>query len=176
MTPLNAQTGQQYTNTYRSLDVMIDAEINRQINLEEIKTIQYSNYFNIITVDFVNFKIYGKFGLVQTSNNNIVSTTVYNCIINFQSVVREGAYYVIPLTGYLMWLYPESDLNFTTPINNFPQQLLPLSSIIIQILENSSINPDDLKNYLWRYDLFIEAHNYNLLRVVNGEGFVAYST
>ena len=37
-------------------------------------------------------------------------------------------------------------------------------------------NPDNLKNYLWNYDLFVEAHNYNLLRISNGTGAVAYST
>lgn len=180
MTPVNSQTGQLYTGTYRSLDNMIDDEITRQISMNDEKNlVQYNNTFTLVTVDFVNFKIYGKYNLIQTVSINGAMTnvkTVYNCIINFQNNNRDGTYYIIPLTGNVLWLYPENDLNFTTPISNFPQQLLPLSSIIFQIIENSTINPDDLRNYLWRYDLYIEAHNYNLLRVVNGEGSVAYST
>ena len=137
----------------------------------------------IIAVDFVNFKIYGKITVVQKKTTNVngsifetISKETYNTIFNFANVYRSGNYYVIPLTGFIMNVYPQNDLNFTNQIPNFPQQFQPYSLIIFSMIELNNNNPDNLKNYLWNYDLFIEAHSYNLLRVADGTGAVAYST
>jgi hypothetical protein len=75
-----------------------------------------------------------------------------------------------------MNLYYENDSTFTTQIPNFPKQLQSYSLIIFSITELNNNNPNNLKNYLWYYDLFVEAHSYNLLRIADGTGLVAYST
>jgi len=179
--PLNTTTGFLYTDTYKSLNKLIDEEIFRQINIKaDVNTNknQTANSFELINVDFINKFIFGKYYLVQTDsdfNGNIVTNTIiYYSVINYAvDPIISGNYYTIPLTNQLFTLYEQN--NFATPAVVF-DLLLPLSLIIFQVNETSNANPDALKNYLWRYDLFIEAHNYNLLRVVNGEGSVAYST
>ena len=84
--------------------------------------------------------------------------------------------YTIPLSNCLMSAYLESDYTLSNPINNFPNQLQTYSIILFTVSELNNNNPNNLKNYLWAYDLFIEAHNYNLLRIADGTGAEAYST
>jgi hypothetical protein len=100
----------------------------------------------------------------------------YNVIFTFRYVYRAGNICVIPLTDFLMNVYPENDYTFETQIPNFPNQLQTYSLIMFSITELNNNNPNNLKNYLWCYDLFIEAHSYNLLRIADGTGLVAYST
>jgi hypothetical protein len=96
--------------------------------------------------------------------------------MTFSLFVSTGSYYVIELTNATITLYAITDLNLATPITNFPQQILPYSIIVFRMTDANNENPDNLKNYLWKYDLFIEAHNYNLLRIINGTGSLAYSS
>jgi hypothetical protein len=73
-------------------------------------------------------------------------------------------------------LYATTDTMFQTPIGGTPLILQAYSIIIFSVKTIINQNPDELKKYLWKYDLFIEAHNYNLLRIVSGNGAIAYST
>ena len=182
-------TNQPYNTLFKTVDTIISEEIKKELGLLLNKSTpsttmaNTNNLFEIIAVDFVNFKIYGKITITQTTNintsgNNITSTTreTYNTIFNFANISRSGDYYIIPLTGFIMNVYPQNDLNFTNQIPNFPQQFQSYSIIIFNIKDLNNNNPDNLKNYLWNYDVFIEAHNYNLLRISDGTGAVAYST
>jgi hypothetical protein len=75
-----------------------------------------------------------------------------------------------------MNLFTENDYTMTNQLPNFPNILQTYSIIIFTVSEVNNNNPNNLKNYLWSYDLFIEAHNYNLLRIADGTGAEAYST
>ena len=67
-----------------------------------------------------------------------------------------------------------NDISLKIPIAD--KLLLQYSLIVFQLLTTNTQDPNDLKNYMWKYDLTIEARNYNLLRIVNGQGALAYST
>ena len=80
------------------------------------------------------------------------------------------------MTSGKFFLYDITDTMLKTPIDGTPLVIQAYSIIIFSMKTTTNKNPDELKNYLWKYDLFIEAHNYNLLRIVSGNGSVAYST
>ena len=67
-----------------------------------------------------------------------------------------------------------NDISLKVPIAE--KLLQQYSLIVFQLLNTNNQDPNDLKNYMWKYDLTIEARNYNLLRIVNGQGALAYST
>jgi hypothetical protein len=189
VTPLVNYTSLPYNNIFRSIDRILSDEI-----MKELRTINFSNditnvknsvsnTFILYSVDFINFKIYGKITIVQTRISTIngielenIERDTYNAILTFSNVYRAGNIYVIPLTNFLLNIYYENDYTFTTQIPNFPKQLQTYSLIIFSITELNNNNPNNLKNYLWYYDLFVEAHSYNLLRIADGTGLVAYST
>jgi hypothetical protein len=177
--PIVQYTKLPYNNLYKSLDTILSEQINSVLQ-ENVRTSSSINTFSIVSVDYNNFKIYGKITISQKSStdNQTIIITSYNAIFSFANVYRDGDNYVIPLTNFFCNIYQENNLNFelTDQISGFPQQFLPYSLIIFKMIPLNNNNPDNLKNYLWNYDLFIEAHNYNLLRISNGTGAVAYST
>jgi len=157
-----------YNTVYKSLESLLTEQITNILEDNSQRTNMFNSYV-IVAVDFTNFKIYGTL---------LVNQIRYNTIFTFRNVQKDGNTYIIPLTGMICNIYPEDKLNFQSfdQINNFPQQFLPYSIIIFTMIPLNNNNPDNLKNYLWNYDLFVEAHNYNLLRISNGTGAVAYST
>ena len=176
--PIVQITNLPYNTIYKTMDTILSEQIQSVLQ-DSGQSNSNSNNFVIIAVDFTNYKIYGKLTVIQTSssNQNTIITT-YNAIIGFANVRKVGNTYVIPLTRLLLSIYPENNLNFQPSdlVAGFPQQFLPYSLIIFTITPLTNNNPNNLKNYLWNYDLFIEAHNYNLLRISNGTGAVAFST
>lgn len=189
VTPLVSKTNLPYNNIYRTIDQILSDEIMKELRTIAISSDttnfknSVSNTFQLYSVDFINYKIYGKMTIIQNRINTIngieyedIERDTYNVILTFSNVYRDGNTYVIPLTNFLMNIYPENDYTFTTQIPNFPKQLQTYSLIIFSITELNNNNPNNLKNYLWNYDLFVEAHSYNLLRIADGTGLVAYST
>ena len=179
-TPLINYTKIPYNIVYKTIDTILTEQISQILKDNNRNT---SSTFSLVSVDFVNFKIYGKMNIIQTITTNIsgniqetITTNRYNTIFSFANVYKSGDTYVIPLTGFLLNVYLETDLNFNEQVSQFPKQFLPYSIIIFNITEFNNNNPDNLKNYLWNYDLFVEAHSYNLLRIADGTGAVAYST
>ena len=160
---------QPYNTVYKTLQTILTEQIKTVLLQNPSAQTVNSNSFEIIALDLVNLKIYG---LITVSNIR------YNTIFSFANFIRNDNLYIIPLTGFICNIYEEHSLTFATndQIANFPQQFIPYSIIIFKIIEHTNINPNNLKNYLWNYDLFIEAHNYNLLRISNGTGAVAYTT
>ena len=189
VTPLVNRTNLPYNNIYRTIDRILSDEIMKELRTIAISSDttnfknSVSNTFQLYSVDFINYKIYGKMTIIQNRINTIngieyenIERDTYNVILTFSYLYRDGNTYVIPLTNFLMNVYPENDYTFTTQITNFPKQLQTYSLIIFSITELNNNNPNNLKNYLWNYDLFVEAHSYNLLRIADGTGLVAYST
>jgi hypothetical protein len=189
--PIVNYTNLPYNNIYRTIDRILSDEIMKELRtitiLDNITTTRndssVSNNFQLYSVDFINYKIYGKLTIIQKRINTIngieyenIEQDIYNVILRFSYVYRADNIYVIPLTNFLMNIYPENDYSFTNQIPNFPKQLQTYSLIIFSITELNNDNPNNLKNYLWYYDLFVEAHSYNLLRIADGTGLVAYST
>jgi hypothetical protein len=189
VTPIVNYTNLPYNNIFKSIDRILSDEIMKELrtitvsnDITNIKN-SVSNIFQLYSVDFINYKIYGKITIIQKRISTIngieyenIQQDIYNIILTFSYVYRAGNIYVIPLTNFLMNLYYENDYTFTSQIPNFPKQLQTYSLIIFSITELNNNNPNNLKNYLWNYDLFVEAHSYNLLRIADGTGLVAYST
>jgi hypothetical protein len=189
--PLVSKTNLPYNNIFKSINQILSDEIMKELltiknpistDATTIKN-SVSNSFQLYSVDFINYKIYGQITIIQKRINTIngieyenINKDVYNIILTFSYAYRVDNIYVIPLTNFLMNLYYENDSTFTTQIPNFPKQLQSYSLIIFSITELNNNNPNNLKNYLWYYDLFVEAHSYNLLRIADGTGLVAYST
>jgi hypothetical protein len=183
-----------YNSIFKTIDKILSDEIMKEMkSLNDIyapKTDEetYENTFNLISVDFVNTKIYGKLNMVQKKTINLnglsqiyITTNIYNVIFIYADIFMTSTNsrqttYTIPLSNCLMSAYLESDYTLSNPINNFPNQLQTYSIILFTVSELNNNNPNNLKNYLWAYDLFIEAHNYNLLRIADGTGAEAYST
>lgn len=168
-----------YKALYKTLDDIIQTQINNQIAGDNM--VQTENIFTLTFVDFTNNRIYGVLRVIQyvtdpVTNNVTKSDVSYWCVMTFSVFVSSGNYYVIELSNSTITLYDLTDVNLSTPITNFPQQILEYSIIVLQMTNTNNENPDNLKNYLWKYDLFIEAHNYNLLRIINGTGSLAYSS
>ena len=168
--PIIQSTNLPYNLAYKTLQTILTEQIQSVLQQNTSTQNSIPNSFEIISLDLDNLKIYG----VLTVNN-----IRYNTIFSFgKNFTRNDNLYIIPLTGFICNIYEERSLNFSPSdqIANFPQQFIPYSIIIFKIIEHTNINPNNLKNYLWNYDLFIEAHNYNLLRISNGTGAVAYTT
>ena len=158
---LTQSLGSNYVEVYKTIDNIVEEEIFRQFS----NTSKNTAKFSLNTVDTFNKILYGTL---------LLNGVLYNSITNYQTSLIIGIYTVIPLNNNLSRLYLASDIQFIDPVYN--GVLLPNSILIYHTTEVNNTNPDDLQNYLWRYDLMIEAHNYNLLRIVNGEGSVAFST
>jgi len=186
---------QMYTPLFKTIDKILSEQIMKEmrsfipdIYVNKSEEITYENIFDIKTVDFVNNKIYGIFNLIEkkTVNTNgisqlLITNTQYlvyfiysNIYINSSDIQQTT--YTIPLTNCAMFAFMESDYSLTNPLQNFPTILQNYSLIILRMNKFKSNNPNNLKNYLWSYDLFVEAHNYNLLRISDGTGAEAYST
>jgi len=136
------------------------------------------NIFTLHYVDFVNKKIYGKIQINQTANNRIDRVTYY-CTMNFTYVYQTQNTYIIIFNNSISDVnyfksFLLNDIFLKVPIAD--QVLQRYSLIVFQLITANNQDPNDLKNYMWKYDLTIEARNYNLLRIVNGQGALAYST
>jgi len=166
--PIVQKTKLPYNTIYKSLGSILSEQITKVLQ-DNIERTNNSNSYTIVAVDFTNLKLYGTL---------VVNNIKYNTIFTFGNVRKDENTYIIPLTNNLCNIYPEDKLNFEPfeQVPTFPQQFLSYSIIILNINVLNNNNPDNLKNYLWNYDLFVEAHNYNLLRISNGTGAVAYST
>lgn len=142
------------------------------------KAVLPANIFTLYYVDFVNKKIYGKIQINETVNNRINRVSYY-CTMNYTYVYSTQNTYIIIFNNSI------SDVNYFKSflLNDIPlkvpiadQVLQQYSLIVFQLITTNNQDPNDLKNYMWKYDLTIEARNYNLLRIVNGQGALAYST
>jgi hypothetical protein len=74
----------------------------------------------------------------------------------------------------LITLYNGTDTYFENPLVSFPQEILSGSILILRLEEQNTQNPEDLKRYVWRYDVMVEAHGYNLLRISGGMGGLVF--
>ena len=155
-------------------------DISSSYNMSEQmqKSVLPANIFTLFYVDFVNKKIYGKIQINEIANNRINRVSYY-CTMNFTYVYSTQNTYIIIFNNSI------SDVNYFKSflLNDIPlkvpiadQVLQQYSLIVFQLITNNTQDPNDLKNYMWKYDLTIEARNYNLLRIVNGQGALAYST
>ena len=171
--PILVSTQQPYGSIYKSLDDIITQDIQRTIVNPIVLSSNISNTFQIVSFDFNNKQLYG---ILKTYINGV--TTTYYCVCNLinQLISIINGVYTIPMTSGTFRLYAPTDVMFTNPIGGTPLILQAYSIIIFSVKTTISQNPDELKKYLWKYDLFIEAHNYNLLRIVSGSGAIAYST
>ena len=88
-------------------------------------------------------------------------------------------------TTYVAILANDNSENGITLYNpyyyNLEDVVVPLdpiinpSLIIFSVLNSNNINIDKKKNYLWNYNLNVEAINYNILRIVSGSGAIVYA-
>ena len=132
-----------------------------------------SNAFQVVSFDAINSQLYG---ILKTYSNGIATSYYCVCDLTNQPIHIINSVYTIPMTSGKFFLYDITDTMLKTPIDGTPLVIQAYSIIIFSMKTTTNKNPDELKNYLWKYDLFIEAHNYNLLRIVSGNGSVAYST
>jgi hypothetical protein len=161
------------------------SEITRSKNLTDVfinsdqlqKIIIPSNIFTLYFVDFVNKKIYGKIKINEkNTTTNQISLATYYCTMSYTNIYStHNTYIIIPSdnVNYFKTFFL-NDISLKIPIAD--KLLLQYSLIVFQLLTTNTQDPNDLKNYMWKYDLTIEARNYNLLRIVNGQGALAYST
>ena len=98
-------------------------------------------------------------------NYTYIYSTQNTYIIIFNNSISDVNYF----KSFLL-----NDIPLKVPIAD--QVLQQYSLIVFQLITTNNQDPNDLKNYMWKYDLTIEARNYNLLRIVNGQGALAYST
>lgn len=171
--PISASTNQPYGSIYKSLDDIIMQDIQRTIVNPTISAPTIPNTFQIVSFDFNNKRLYG---ILKTYIAGIMTTYYCICDVIDQTINVINGVYTIPMTSGTFRLYDITDIMFETPIEGTPLILEAYSIIIFSVKTIISQNPDELKKYLWKYDLFIEAHNYNLLRIVSGNGAIAYST
>lgn len=186
---------QLYSSLFKTIDQILSEQIMKEmrsvmpdIYVDKSEEETFENILNLTTVDLVNNKIYGVFSLIQKKTINInglsqvlITNTKYLVYFIYSNIYINSSdskqtTYTVPLTNSTMFAFFESDNSLSTPIPNFPNVLQNYSLIIFRINNLSNNNPNNLKNYLWAYDLFVEAHNYNLLRISDGTGAEAYST
>jgi hypothetical protein len=184
-----------YSSIFKTIDQILSEQIMKEmrtvitdIYVNKTEEEIYENILNLTTIDLVNSKIYGVFNLIQkkTINTNgisqvLITNTKYLVYFIYSNIYinssdNKQTTYTVPLTNCTMFAFLESDYSLSSPIPNFPNVLQNYSLIIFRINKLSNNNPNNLKNYLWSYDLFVEAHNYNLLRISDGTGAEAYST
>jgi hypothetical protein len=171
--PISASTNQPYGSIYKSLDDIIMQDIQRTIVNPIVSAPTISNTFQIVSFDFNNKQLYG---ILKTYIVGIMTTYYCICDVIDPTINVINGVYTIPMTSGKFRLYATTDTMFQTPIGGTPLILQAYSIIIFSVKTIINQNPDELKKYLWKYDLFIEAHNYNLLRIVSGNGAIAYST
>jgi hypothetical protein len=170
---ISASTQQPYGIVYKSLDDIITRDIQRTIVNPIVSSSVIPNTFQIVSFDFNNNQLYG---ILKTYIDGNI--TAYYCVCDITTPLINviNSVYTIPLTSGSFQLYDITDTMLETPIDGTPLVLDAYSIIIFSVKTIIRQNPDELKKYLWKYDLFIEAHNYNLLRIVSGNGAIAYST
>ena len=168
---------------YETLYKTVELNINQFVKnlLRDIKT-ENNNTFTIVSVDFNNKKIYGNFNLFYNGE-----MTKFYGVINYITVYSVYAdnmktTYVAVLTdidGDIrldkgITLYNQNNLE--EPIVQY-DKFTKSSLIIFSIVNNNnnSFNIDKKKNYLWNYNLNVEAINYNILRIVSGSGAIVYA-
>jgi hypothetical protein len=171
--PISASTNQPYGSIYKSLDDIIMQDIQRTIVNPTISAPTIPNTFQIVSFDFNNKRLYG---ILKTYIAGIMTTYYCICDVIDPTINVINGVYTIPMTSGKFFLYDITDTMLETPIDGTPLILQAYSIIIFSVKTIINQNPDELKKYLWKYDLFIEAHNYNLLRIVSGNGAIAYST
>jgi hypothetical protein len=171
--PISASTNQPYGSIYKSLDDIIMQDIQRTIVNPTVYSPKIPNTFQIVSFDFNNKQLYG---ILKIYIDGITSSYYCICDLIDQAINVVNGVYTIPMTSGTFRLYDITDIMFENPIEGTPLILEAYSIIIFSVKTIISQNPDELKKYLWKYDLFIEAHNYNLLRIVSGNGSIAYST
>ena len=173
----------QYANVYLSSEQVIANEVAVVAGSANPPT-----QFTFTSVDVRNKILYGILRVYQGANY-----VPYNCKIDYvqqyytPSVVTsqnttKTTYLVIPLTSVrvsgvlngLITLYNGTDTYFENPLVSFPQEILSGSILILRLEEQNTQNPDDLKRYVWRYDVMVEAHGYNLLRISGGMGGLVF--
>jgi hypothetical protein len=164
-------------STYNTLHKTIELNINQFVKnlLRDINT-ENNNTFTLITIDLKNKKLYGKFSvLYENEMTNCYGVLPYLTIYNVYSDKTK--------TTYVAVLANETSENGITLYNldNLENPFVVSdaftnpSIIIFSILHNNNINIDKKKNYLWNYNLNVEAISYNILRIVSGSGAIVYS-
>jgi hypothetical protein len=170
---------QYYEELYKTAKLNINEFVKNL--LRDVKT-ENNNTFTMVSVDFNNKKIYGIFNLFY----NKEMTKFYGVInyITVYSVYTDNlkTTYAAVLTDI------GSDIRLDKGItlynqNNLEEPILQdetfnrPSLIIFTIVNNNhnSFNIDKKKNYLWNYNLNVEAINYNILRIVSGSGAIVYA-
>jgi len=165
-------------SNYNTLFKIDQLKINQFVKnlLRDINT-ENKNTFTIISVDSINEKIYGIFRLLY---NNVITTFYgvmkYTSIYNVYSDTSKSIYVAILNNEVVMYdviKYHENDLE--TPIIIELDTLNTPSIIIFTTSNDNNINIDKKRNYLWNYNLNVEAINYNILRIVSGSGAIVYS-
>jgi hypothetical protein len=164
---------------YNTLYKTVETNINQFVKnlLRDVSTVN-NNIFNMVSVDFINKKIYGIFNLLYNEQmTNFYGVITYISIYNVYSDKNK--------TTYIAILANDNSENGITLYNpnyyNLEDVVVPLdpiinpSLIIFSVLNSNNINIDKKKNYLWNYNLNVEAINYNILRIVSGSGAIVYA-
>ena len=178
-----------YGSTYLTPAQVIANELAVQVGSASPPT-----QFVLTTVDVRNRVVYGLLNVPRIVSGAYVYVS-YNCKMEYvrhyvtptvasNNNTRLVSYLVIPLTSQLIngvlngliTLYEPSDVYYSVPIASFPQEILGGSILILRVEEQNTQNPDDLRRYLWRYDVYVEAHSYNLLRITGGVGGLVFNT
>ena len=172
-----------YAGVFQSAEQVIANEIAVQVG-----TANKPTQFTFVSIDVRNKILYGVLRVYQG-----VNAVSYNCKIDYVQQYATPAtitnqnntktsYLVVPLTSVrvsgvlngLITLYTAEDTYFENPLVSFPQEILSGSILILRVEEQNSQNPEDLKRYVWRYDVMVEAHSYNLLRISGGMGGLVF--
>lgn len=165
------------SSNYNTLYKTVELNINQFVKnlLRDINT-ENNNTFSIVSVDFNNKKIYGNFNLFYKNEmTKFYGVMPYITIYNVYSDNLKTTYVAI-LTNISLdkgiTLYNQNNLE--EPIVQLDKFTNP-SLIIFTTINNNSFNIDKKKNYLWNYNLNVEAINYNILRIVSGSAGIVYA-
>ena len=155
----------------------VELNINQYVrNLLRDISNENNNTFTLTTVDFINKKIFGIFNANYNNEmTNFYGVMPYLSIYNVYSDKNKTTFVAVltndTSTNGLTMYSPD---NLEEPIVLSDTFTNP-SLIIFSILNNNNINIDKKKNYLWNYNLNVEAISYNILRIVSGSGAIVYA-
>ena len=157
-----------YININKSIEYNLNSYVKNLLKDTKLNT----GTWKLISFDTNNKKIYGLF---TTSINQI--DIIYNSVIPYSeiyNVYSEGnkkTYVAIIANKEIKLFTKDDDKPFSQPII-----LTNISLIIFSTFKKETNNNLITENnYLWNYNLYVEAINYNILRIVSGMGDIVYA-
>jgi hypothetical protein len=166
------------SSNYNILYKTVELNINEFVKnlLRDVKT-QNNNTFTMVSIDFNNKKIYGDFNLLYNQEmSKFYGVMLYSTIYSVYNDNMKTTYVAIlkDKDGNSRGITLYNQNNLEEPIVQYDEFTNP-SLIIFTIVNNNNFNIDKKKNYLWDYNLNVEAINYNIFRIVSGSGAIVYA-